>query len=195
MSAMLRKGPAIRRSIVTVALVVVSIDAWAQTPPSGCGCPPAVAERLVKFLTPAASKAVLQCSKKQSSGCTIDVEMTGSADSCLAKLNYCVVCVRPKDVPRGHAASHPKVLWRLREGGQPSTNFVFNGTKGIDIPDAGKGGKVHFKEPGHGPDRSQFTWKSGPDYSGPLDHAPLVYPKNSTTGCNWVDPIIVNSDQ
>ena len=183
--------------LLSLFIVGSSGFALAQTsPPDECKCPPAVRERLSKYLSPTAASAIQQCSKQQSAGCETEVTVKKLDDgSCLATMPYCVLCVRPKDTGSSHP-KYPKLKWWLSENGQVSKNFVFDTNRGIDIPGAGQGGKDYLDSPGLDGAKPRFKWQTGADHSPALAHEPTVSPiSDPNMVCKWVDPIIVNSDQ
>jgi hypothetical protein len=166
--------------------------------PEVCKCDGKTMERLRKrmgsFGTP--SGAVHVCDTKTGAGCEIDVPVLVDPrrGTCLGYLPYCVLCVSgPTVLPPKH-----QPVWRLTENGTPSTNFRFDPVKGIMIPGAKSGGKVHFDGPGYrGGNVVEYQWHQGKDKRARLDHDSFIEPLASgdkRKKCSPYDPIIINTD-
>ncbi|MBI3368691.1 MAG: hypothetical protein HY021_09705 [Burkholderiales bacterium] len=153
---------------------------------------------------------VIDCREDDTDGCySISVIMkevgTGKDAKCTAELPYNVLCIhhRSKDGSPNDHGFYPEVSWLLPSG------YVCDDTKvgksdGIQIDKPSGGGKVHFQSPGHVGSTFQalrtFKWKTGKDETpkGGLDHRPFVSRAGSEgkpgEPCDWVDPVVVNTD-
>ncbi|NRF67237.1 hypothetical protein HLB44_09600 [Aquincola sp. S2] len=181
-----------KHAIWLVVFTAFAACAHSQELPRGCqnACTATVQARLGPRITSTRTEV---CDRNNAAKCKQNVKMSVEEGKCVARFEYCVLCIVTKETNGGHTF-YPTIEWTI----DGPNKYRFVNPDGITIknPTTSPPPKEHFKDRKWLANGRKFTWRAAAasSNSGDHDHAPVVF--NNVTGehCIPKDPVIVNAE-